>query len=117
MRDPVKFRSVVIFIVLVFSLVVLGTGQTRVDNPGCPTAKKAGRIVKLEEVLRIRDDGETDDGFLFVPNQEEDGLVSIGEHRIVDADLFPAQTAYKRIPTAGRNQNKQFLGRTPAKGR
>jgi len=59
MRNPIKFRSAVIFIVLVFSLVVLGTGQTRVDNPGRALAKNAGRVVKLEEVLRIRDDGET----------------------------------------------------------
>ena len=43
----------------VFLLVMaaLGQGQTRVDNPARPTAKNAGRIVKLEEVLRIRDDG------------------------------------------------------------
>jgi hypothetical protein len=33
----------------------------------------------------------TDDGFLVLPEQEEDGLVSIGKYRIVDADLFPAK--------------------------
>jgi len=33
--------------------------QTRVDNPARPLAKNAGRIVKLEEVVRIRDDGES----------------------------------------------------------
>ena len=32
--------------------------QTRVDNPGRALSKNAGRIVRLEEVLRIRDDGE-----------------------------------------------------------
>ena len=31
----------------------------------------------------------TDDGFFFVPEQEEDGLVSIGKYRILDASLFP----------------------------
>jgi hypothetical protein len=45
----------------VFLLVMaaLGQGQIRVDNPAQPTAKNAGRIVKLEEVLRIKDDGVT----------------------------------------------------------
>jgi hypothetical protein len=33
--------------------------QPRVDNPKRPLAKNAGRVVQLEEVLRIRDDGET----------------------------------------------------------
>jgi hypothetical protein len=59
MRDPIKFRAVIIFLMLVFSIVGLGPGQTRIDNPARPTAKNAGRIVKLEEVLRIRDDGAT----------------------------------------------------------
>jgi hypothetical protein len=44
---------------LVLSSAGLAWAQTRVDNPGRPIAKNAGRIVKLEEVLRIRDDGET----------------------------------------------------------
>jgi hypothetical protein len=57
MRNPAKFRSVVIFILFVFSVVVLGFAQVRVENPARPLAKNAGRIVKLEEVLRIRDDG------------------------------------------------------------
>ncbi|OGD13699.1 MAG: hypothetical protein A2V76_02550 [Candidatus Aminicenantes bacterium RBG_16_63_14] len=48
----------------------------------------------------------TDDGFLIIPEQEEDGLVSIGKYRILDADLFPAQTAPKRIPVGGGNLNK-----------
>jgi len=59
MRDPIKLRSVVIFLMLVFSLAILGAGQTRVDNPSRALAKNAGRVVKLEEVLRIRDDGAT----------------------------------------------------------
>jgi hypothetical protein len=32
--------------------------QSRVDNPGRALSKSAGRIVRLEEVRRIRDDGE-----------------------------------------------------------
>lgn len=59
MRIPDKFRAAVVFIVFVISFVVHGAGQTRIDNPGRALAKNAGRIVKLEEVLRIRDDGAT----------------------------------------------------------
>ena len=59
MRDPIKFRDAVIFLMLVFSIVVLGPGQTRIDNPSRALAKNAGRVVKLEEVLRIKDDGAT----------------------------------------------------------
>ena len=33
----------------------------------------------------------TDDGFIFLPEQDEDGLVSIGKYRIPDAGLFPSQ--------------------------
>jgi hypothetical protein len=39
--------------------LVTGMAQTRVDNPGRALAKNAGRIVKLEEIRRIRDDGKT----------------------------------------------------------
>ncbi|MGZ5454997.1 MAG: hypothetical protein ACXWHJ_12265, partial [Candidatus Aminicenantales bacterium] len=46
--------------------LVTGMAQTRVDNPGRALAKNAGRIVKVEEVLRIRDDGE--DAVFKVPN-------------------------------------------------
>jgi hypothetical protein len=58
MRIPDKFRATFVFIVFVISFVVHGAGQTRVDNPRRALAKNAGRVVKLEEVLRIRDDGE-----------------------------------------------------------
>jgi hypothetical protein len=40
----------------------------------------------------------TDDGFYFIPEQEADGLVSIGKYRIPDMDLFPARTILKRSP-------------------
>jgi hypothetical protein len=39
----------------------------------------------------------TADGFYFVPEQDEDGLVSIGKYRIPDAGLFPAPTVPKRL--------------------
>jgi hypothetical protein len=53
-------------------------------------------------LLRFPDDGRnhravcrkslvTEDGFLILPEQEEDGLVSIGKYRIADADLFPGR--------------------------
>jgi hypothetical protein len=40
----------------------------------------------------------TDDGFFIIPEQEEDGLVSIAKYHIHDSDLFPTQTAPKRMP-------------------
>ncbi|MGB8960097.1 MAG: hypothetical protein WCC00_13905, partial [Candidatus Aminicenantales bacterium] len=50
----------IFFVCLAFSLgiPVIGRTQPRVDNPARALAKNAGRIVKLEEILRIRDDGE-----------------------------------------------------------
>ncbi len=59
MSKPEKIRSVVLFFVLVSGVAGRGPAQTRVDNPGRALAKNAGRVVKLEEVLRIRDDGAT----------------------------------------------------------
>jgi hypothetical protein len=47
---------------LLSTLVVIpgpAAAQTRIDNPGRALAEDAGRVVRLEEVLRIRDDGET----------------------------------------------------------
>jgi hypothetical protein len=38
------------------------TGQEMIDNPAQPLSKSAGRVVELEEVLRIR---ETSDAFFF----------------------------------------------------
>jgi len=47
------------FLLTVFmSIPAAGQAQTRVDNPGQALAKNAGRVVKLEEILRIRDDGD-----------------------------------------------------------
>jgi len=40
----------------------------------------------------------SDDGFFVIPEQEEDGLVSIGKYRIPDADLFPTGTTPRRAP-------------------
>ncbi|HSA96525.1 MAG TPA: 6-bladed beta-propeller [Acidobacteriota bacterium] len=37
----------------------LASGQERVENPARALAKNAGRVVHLEEALRIRDNGET----------------------------------------------------------
>ena len=70
---------------------VTGMAQTRVDNPGRALAKNAGRIVKVEEVLRIRDDGEdavfkvlrglvlgTDDSLYFMDHGEGPRLYRYG---------------------------------------
>lgn len=39
-----------------------------------------------------------DDGFLFIAEQDRDGLVSIGKYRIPDAGLFPARAMPERTP-------------------
>ena len=44
---------------LVAAHVDVEGGQVRVENPARALAKDAGRVVTLEEVLRIRDDGDT----------------------------------------------------------
>jgi hypothetical protein len=59
MSKPMKIQSILVFLAFVSGVAVLGPAQTRVDNPGRALAKNAGRVVKLEEVLRIRDDGAT----------------------------------------------------------
>jgi len=46
------------FLAVLISLPVVGRAQTRIDNPGRALAKNAGRVIELEEVLRIRDDGD-----------------------------------------------------------
>lgn len=46
-------------VLILFGVAGFGMAQIRVDNPGRAQAKNAGRIVMLEEVLRIRDDGAT----------------------------------------------------------
>lgn len=40
----------------------------------------------------------TADGFLFVAEQDRDGLVSIGKYRVLDAGLFPSQAGPERAP-------------------
>jgi len=47
-----------ILLSLLLAVTVFGPAQTRVENPAQAQAKNAGRVVKLEEVLRIRDDGD-----------------------------------------------------------
>ncbi|MDH4196623.1 MAG: hypothetical protein OEW05_04380 [Candidatus Aminicenantes bacterium] len=58
MIKRVRIQSVLFdLLLLVLGLAGLGRAQTRVDNPGRPITKNAGRVVRLDEVLRIRDDG------------------------------------------------------------
>ncbi len=54
-----KSASLFGLVIAMLSLPVLGQAQVRAENPGRALAKNAGRVVKLEEVLRIRDDGKT----------------------------------------------------------
>jgi hypothetical protein len=53
------FRALAGILVLSVFATAPAPGQTRIDNPKRPLAKTAGRIVELDEVLRIRDDGKT----------------------------------------------------------
>ena len=52
-------RAISVYLVLLLSTPAIGRTQPRVDNPSRALAKNAGRVVNLEEVLRIRDDGDT----------------------------------------------------------
>jgi hypothetical protein len=49
-----------------------------------PESGRDHRVAKRKSLI-------TEDGFLILPEQEEDGLVSIGKYRILDAGLFPAR--------------------------
>ena len=59
MNQYAHLATLLFFPTLLFGITVPGSAQTRVDNPARALAKDAGRTVRLEEVLRIRDDGET----------------------------------------------------------
>jgi hypothetical protein len=50
-----KRSALILTLVFVFSYVILA--QTVIENPEKPKNKNAGRIVRLEEMMRIRDDG------------------------------------------------------------
>ncbi|TFH34658.1 MAG: hypothetical protein E4G99_09050 [Anaerolineales bacterium] len=50
-----KITSAILLVVMI--LVPFVHSQMRVDNPKRPLSKNAGRAINLEEVLRIRDDG------------------------------------------------------------
>ncbi len=87
-------RRIAVLVIILASLMgasAAGLGQTRVDNPGRALSKKAGRVVQLEEVLRIRDDGEKavfrsprffklgpDGSLYFVDFAEGDRIYSFG---------------------------------------
>jgi hypothetical protein len=45
-------------VLLVWSILSYASGQITIENPNKPTSKNAGRTVNLEEVWRIKDDGE-----------------------------------------------------------
>ena len=86
--------------------------QTRVDNPGRALSKNAGRIVRLEEVLRIRDNGEAvifrsprffklgaDGSLFFVDFAEGDRLYRFGPdgrllHKLLKKGQGPGECQY-----------------------
>ena len=50
-------KSVLLFSFLfIFSSIILP--QIIIENPEKPSSKNAGRVIQLEEVMRIKDDGE-----------------------------------------------------------
>jgi hypothetical protein len=78
-REAQKPNSYILVCISLLAFVMCRNmaGQIRVDNPAKPSRKDAGRAVLLEEVFRIKDDGEkiifkgrvdlafSDDGALF----------------------------------------------------
>ncbi|MBE3118169.1 MAG: hypothetical protein IMZ50_05360 [Candidatus Atribacteria bacterium] len=52
-----KKTSAILLTIMVLAAFV--RGQTRADNPKRPLNKNAGRVINLDEMLRIRDDGNT----------------------------------------------------------
>jgi len=82
------------------------------DDQQVDVFDEAGRFVD-SVVLRFPAGGRnhrarwtvlTDDGFFIIPEQEKDGLISIGKYRIADADLFPPDRAPGDLRAARRNQ-------------
>lgn len=57
LRRRPKVLGPVFLLTFVAGLPIIAGGQPRIENPARPLAKNAGRVVRLEEVLRIRDDG------------------------------------------------------------
>lgn len=71
------------FLILSFVIVSLSPAQTPIENPEKPKNEEAGRLVKIQEVLRITDEGRdfyfqyprfikvAEDGTIFVYDQDE----------------------------------------------
>jgi hypothetical protein len=57
MSGPKRFDFLIACLALLLGRADAAPAQTRADNPARALAKNAGRVVQLEEVLRIRDDG------------------------------------------------------------
>jgi len=51
-------RKLLVVLAAVFALVSVSRSQQIVENPAKPTSISAGRVVKLENLLSIKDDGE-----------------------------------------------------------
>ena len=71
MGNRATIHGLPLALVIFLSLPANGPAQIRVDNPARAAAKNAGRVVQLEEVLRIRDDG--DNAIFKVPRKLEIG--------------------------------------------
>ena len=100
------------FLAIFMGAAAAGPAQTRVDNPARPPAKNAGRVVNLEEVLRIRDDGDAsvfksprhfalgpDGSLFFVDFAEGDRLYRYGPdgqlvHKLLKTGQGPGECQY-----------------------
>jgi hypothetical protein len=58
MSRRISIRTLSVCLALVFGIPVIGRAQPRIENPARALAKNAGRVINLEEVQRIRDDGK-----------------------------------------------------------
>lgn len=76
-------KRLLLTIISIFTLSWLVSAQQIIENPDKPASKSAGRIVKLNEVLRIKDEGKefflklpwgidvADDGSIFVKDMDK----------------------------------------------
>lgn len=82
------------FVVSISLLTLFGSSQTIIENSSTPQGKNPGRILELEELMRITDEsGEfyfkrpfrlslDDDGFIYF--QDDDGIYSVVKYRMLN---------------------------------
>jgi len=90
MRNRINITPVILLFSLLFVFTSITVAQEMIENPDKPLSKKAGRILKLKEVLRIGDVGDeyyfrfptnlkvSPDGSIFI--QEIDQLLHFDQN-------------------------------------